>query len=122
MLTVVVVLLVLAAVALVIAIAVRASGKPEPAAVPDMVAETPPVVETPEQPEEPAITWTAELTAETLDEAARVRLIDDLVLLGDEWAVALLRRAGEEERSPRVRSRVEEGLVKIPGPHLLGRT
>jgi hypothetical protein len=121
MLAFVVVLLVLAAVALVIAVATRTARR-----VPSIVAvvsEAPPPEPLPEPAAEvPALSWTAELTAETLDAAARLRLIDDLVLLGDEWAIALLRRALEEEQAPDVRERLADALVKIPGAHLLGRT
>lgn len=61
--------------------------------------------------EEPAITWTAQLTTATLDEAARLRLIDGLVLLRPAWSVGLLHRAYEEERAPHVRARIEEALL-----------
>jgi hypothetical protein len=75
----------------------------------------PEVVEVYEEPE-PAITWTAQLTAAPLDEAARLRLIDDLVLLRSGWAVALLRRAHEEERAPQVRARIAEALAAYGDP------
>jgi hypothetical protein len=66
--------------------------------------------------EEPTITWTAQLTAATLDEAERLRLIDDLVMLRAAWAVTLLRRAHEEERAPRVRARIVEALAACGEP------
>jgi flagellar basal body-associated protein FliL len=66
--------------------------------------------------EEQTITWTAQLTAATLDEAARLRLIDDLVLLRDTYSVALLRLAREEERSPHMRSRITEALAACGEP------
>jgi hypothetical protein len=64
----------------------------------------------------PVITWTAELTAAVLDEAARMRLIDDLALLAAPWAFALLRRAYEEEQSPHVRARIEAALASSGDP------
>lgn len=84
-----------------------------PVRLPDAVPAMPHVIT---DAEEPAITWTAQLTAATLDEAARLRLIDDLVLLRAAWSVALLRRAHEEERAPHVRARIEEALAACGEP------
>ena len=66
--------------------------------------------------EEPTITWTAQLTAATLDEAERLRLIDDLVLLRGAWSVTLLRHAHEEERAAQVRARIVEALAACGEP------
>ena len=65
----------------------------------------------PEPEPEPVITWTEVLTATPLDEAARLRLIDDLTLLAAPWTIELLRRAYEEEASPQVRARIEAALA-----------
>jgi hypothetical protein len=65
----------------------------------------------PEPEPEPAITWTAALTETSLDEAARLRLIDDLTLLAAPWAIAILRRAHREESSPELRARIETALA-----------
>jgi len=75
-----------------------------------------PEVESPEralpEPEpEPVITWTVALTVTALDEAARLRLIDDLALLAAPWTIALLRRAYQEESSPQLRARIEAALA-----------
>jgi hypothetical protein len=71
----------------------------------------------PSEPEsEPAITWTAALTAMPLDEAGRLRLIDDLALLAAPWTIALLRRAYEEEPSPQLRARVEAAFASCGEP------
>lgn len=134
MLAIVVIILVLACVAF--AFAARTAGRrtpvpaeaapveaapvepePEPVAVAE-VAE--PVASEPPPEPEPAITWTAEFTPATLDEAARLQLIDDLVLLGDTWADALLHRARDEERSPQLLARIDEALngnfAPVPSP------
>jgi hypothetical protein len=123
---IVVALLVLALVAL--AIATRFAGRPAsrdvdddrpdvldaaPVRLPDAVPAMPHVIA---DAEEPAIAWTAQLTAATLDEAARLRLIDDLVLLRAAWSVALLRRAHEEEPAPHVRARIGEALAACGEP------
>jgi hypothetical protein len=81
----------------------------------------PPVAETPEpalpEPEpEPVITWTGALTVTALDEAARLRLIDDLTLLAAPWTIALLRRAYQEESSPQLRARIEAALASSAEP------
>jgi hypothetical protein len=69
----------------------------------------------PEPEPEPVITWTAALTVTALDEAARLRLIDDLTLLAAPWTIALLRRAYQEESSPQVRARIEAALDPAVG-------
>jgi hypothetical protein len=65
----------------------------------------------PEPEREPVITWTVALTVTALDEAARLRLIDDLTLLATPWTIALLRRAYQEESSPQLRARIEAALA-----------
>jgi hypothetical protein len=65
----------------------------------------------PEPEPEPVITWTEVLTVTPLDEAARLRLIDDLTLLAAPWTIALLHRAYEEESSPQLRARIEAALA-----------
>jgi len=78
---------------------------------PDMETAAPaPLPSEPEANPEPLITWTATLTETALDEAARFRLIDDLALLDAPWAIALLRRAYEEESSPELRERIQVAL------------
>jgi hypothetical protein len=103
----------LVVVAVVIALAARRSRQPAR----DAVAVGPRVVELPvpvlpqAQSPEPVITWTVALTATALDEAARLRLIDDLTLLAAPWAIAILRRAHREESSPELRARIETALA-----------
>ena len=87
----------------------RPSHCPTVPEMPDVVADV----------DAPAVTWTAQLTAATLDEAARLRLIDDLVLLRDAWALGLLRRALDEERAPHVRARIAEALAACGESDLL---
>jgi hypothetical protein len=70
-----------------------------------------PEPELPEPEPEPEITWTVALTMTALDEAARLRLIDDLTLLATPWTIALLRRAYQEESSPQLRARIEAALA-----------
>jgi hypothetical protein len=70
-----------------------------------------PALPEPEPEPEPLITWTVALTAAALDEAARLRLIDDLTLLAAPWTIALLRRAYGEESSPQMRARIEAALA-----------
>jgi hypothetical protein len=65
----------------------------------------------PEPAPEPVITWTVALTETSLDEVARLRLIDDLTLLATPWTIALLRRAYQEESSPQLRARIEAALA-----------
>jgi hypothetical protein len=85
---------------------------PEPAVA---EAESPePAVPEPEL--EPVITWTAALTATALDEASRLRLIDDLTLLAAPWTIALLRRAYQEESSLELRVRIEAALASSGEP------
>jgi hypothetical protein len=69
-----------------------------------------------EPPGEPAITWTAALTTMPLDEAGRLRLVDDLALLSAPWTIALLRRAYEEESSLQLRARVEAAFTSCGEP------
>lgn len=117
---IVVALLVLALVAL--AISIRFARRPasrdeaddrldvlavSPVPVADAVSAMPEVIE---DVEEPTITWTTQFSAATLDEAERLRLIDDLVMLRAAWSVTLLRRAHEEERATQVRARIVEAL------------
>jgi hypothetical protein len=75
-----------------------------------------PEAEPPEPEPEPVITWTGALTVTVLDEAARLRLIDDLTLLAAPWTIALLRRAHEEELSPRVRARIGAAIASSGEP------
>jgi hypothetical protein len=91
--------------------------------IPDLVeAELPepallePALPEPEPEPEPVITWTLALSATTLDEAARLRLIDDLTLLAAPWTIALLRRAYQEESSPELRVRIEAALASSGEP------
>jgi hypothetical protein len=70
----------------------------------------------PEPEPEPVITWTVALTVTVLDEAARLRLIDDLTLLAAPWTIALLRRAYQEETSPQLRARIEAALATSGEP------
>jgi hypothetical protein len=106
----------LAVVAVVIALAAR---RLRPAArdavavelrVPDLPEAELPEPALPEPEPEPVITWTAALTVTALDEAARLRLIDDLTLLTAPWTIELLRRAHQEESSPQLRARIEAAL------------
>jgi hypothetical protein len=111
----------LVVVAVVIALAARLLRRPPR----DAVAVAPPLeLPVPELPEEespepmlpeaepaPVITWTAALTVTALDEAARLRLIDDLTLLAAPWTIALLDRAYQEESSPQLRARIEAALA-----------
>jgi hypothetical protein len=124
----------LVVVAVVIAVAARQLRRPardvvtvEPQAVrAEEIATTLPQAESPEpalpepelpEPEpEPVITWTAALSATALDEAARLRLIDDLALLAAPWTIALLRRAYQEESSPQLRARIEAALASSGEP------
>jgi hypothetical protein len=76
----------------------------------------PPEAAPPEPEPEPVITWTAALTATALDEAARLRLIDDLTLLAAPWTVELLRRAYQEESSLELRARIEAALASSGEP------
>jgi hypothetical protein len=125
---IVVALLVLVLALVALAIKTRFAGRPArrdvdddrpdvldvaPVRLPDAVPAMPHVIA---DAEEPPITWTAQLTAATLDEAARLRLIDDLVLLRDAWSVALLRRAHGEEPAPHVRARIGEALAACGEP------
>jgi hypothetical protein len=71
----------------------------------------PPEPVLPEPEPEPVITWTEALTVTPLDEAARLRLIDDLMLLAAPWTIELLRRAYQEESSPQMRARIEAALA-----------
>jgi hypothetical protein len=75
-----------------------------------------PILPEPEPEPEPVITWTVALTVTALDEAARLRLIDDLTLLAAPWTIALLRRAYQEESSPQVRARIEAALASSGEP------
>jgi hypothetical protein len=92
-----------------------------PRALPE-VAQPEPALADPPLPEPavpepaPAITWTAALTVSTLDETARLRLIDDLMLLAAPWATALLRRAYQEESSPELRARLAFALTSSADP------
>jgi hypothetical protein len=105
----------------VIALAARRRRPPQREAVmaearraPDMELAAPAPAPLPPQPEAnpaPAITWTATLTEAALDEPARLRLIDDLALLDAPWAIALLRRAYQEESSPALRDRIDGALT-----------
>jgi hypothetical protein len=80
-------------------------------------AESPePALPQPEPEPEPVITWTAALTVTALDEAARLRLIDDLTLLAAPWTITLLRRAYQEESSPQLRARIEAALASTGEP------
>ncbi len=76
----------------------------------------PPEPAAPQPEPEPAITWTAALTETPLDEAARLRLIDDLALIAAPWTIALLRGAYREESSPRLRARIEAALATSGEP------
>jgi hypothetical protein len=51
-----------------------------------------------------------------LDEAARLRLVDDLALLAAPWTIALLRRAYQEESSPQLRARIYAALASSGEP------
>ena len=84
-------------------------------AVPDEVSPAPAPDEVP-APLEPPITWTAQLTATSLDEAARLRLVDDLRLVGTPWAIAVLRCAHEEEQTPELRAKIEAALTACGEP------
>ena len=75
-----------------------------------------PEAESPEPAPELVITWTVALTVTALDEAARLRLIDDLTLLAAPWTIALLRRAYQEESSPQLRARIEAALASSGEP------
>jgi hypothetical protein len=126
----------LVVVAVVLALAVRVLRRPARDAVAvEMPGDVSPPLELPvpdpseaESPEpafpepepEPVITWTAALTVAALDEAARLRLIDDLTLLAAPWTIALLHRAYQEESSPQLRARIETALASSGEP--LGTT
>jgi hypothetical protein len=132
-LTIGVALLIAAVVAIVLALRRSRPAKRDPVAVERVVAlpelelldvELPePMSPEPMSPElelapepEPVITWTAALTDTSLDEAARLRLINDLALLAAPWATALLRRAYREESSPNLRARIEAALASTVEP------
>lgn len=103
----------LVVVAVLLALAVRLLRRPARAAVavPELQeAVLPEPVLTQAEPE-PAITWTVGLTETALDEAARLRLIDDLTLLAAPWTIALLQQAYREESSPQLRARIEAALA-----------
>ncbi len=114
-------------VAVVIALAARFLRRPARDAVPAVpqirdlpYAEPPepaPLEPTLPEPEtEPVITWTIALTTTALDEAGRLRLIDDLTMLAAPWTIALLRRAYQEESSPQMRVRIEAALASSGEP------
>ncbi len=114
-------------VAVVIALAARLLRRPARDAVPAVArvtnlseaepAEPAPLEPTLPEPETaPVITWTFALTTAVLDEAGRLRLIDDLALLAAPWTIALLRRAYQEERSPQLRVRIEAALASSGEP------
>jgi hypothetical protein len=88
--------------------------------VPELPEAESPEPALPEPEPEPVISWTAALTVMALDEAARLRLIDDLALLAAPWTIALLRRAYQEESSPQLRARIEAALASSGEP--LGTT
>jgi hypothetical protein len=84
--------------------------------VPELSEAESPEPALPEPEAEPVITWTAALTVTALDEAARLRLIDDLTLLAAHWTIPLLRRAYQEESSPQLRARIEAALASSGEP------
>jgi len=84
-------------------------------AEPTLPEPMPPKLE-PEPEPEPVITWTAALTETSLDDVARLRLVDDLTLLAAPWSIAILRRAHQEETSPELRARIETALASSGEP------
>jgi hypothetical protein len=63
-------------------------------------------------PREPAITWPKQLDPQsrTLDDAARLRLIEDLAVVHASWCVPVLKQAYEEERDPALRRAASDAL------------
>jgi hypothetical protein len=63
-------------------------------------------------PREPAITWPRQLDRQsgTLDDTARLRLIEDLGVVHAPWCVPILRQAYEEERDPGIRRAARDAL------------
>jgi flagellar basal body-associated protein FliL len=106
----------LVVVAVVIALAARRLRRPRVAVAVEFPQAESPEPALPEPEPEPVITWTAALTVTALDEAARLRLIDDLTLLAAPWTIALLRRAYQEESSPQLRARIEAALASTGEP------
>jgi hypothetical protein len=82
----------------------------------ELAEPAPPEPTLPEPEPERVMTWTAALTETSLDEAARLRLIDDLTLLAAPWAMAILRRAHQEESSPQLRARIETAFASSGDP------
>ncbi len=64
-------------------------------------------------PREPAITWPTLLDprSTTLDNAARLRLIEDLAVVHASWCVPILQQAYEEERDPALRGAARDALI-----------
>jgi hypothetical protein len=62
---------------------------------------------------DPAITWPSlfDPGSTNLDEATRLRLINDLALVRAPWCVPILRRACEEEREPALRQAAHDAVA-----------
>jgi hypothetical protein len=64
-------------------------------------------------PRDPAITWPQQLDPRSrdLDDAARLRLIEDLRVVHAPWCVPILQQAYEEERDPALRRAASDALI-----------
>lgn len=90
------------------------SREPELADEADRVVSEPVPVNGAAQVAEPnRITWTKQLdpSSATLDDAARLRLIEDLALLRAPWCVPILEQATREESDPAHRDAAQRALA-----------
>ena len=64
-------------------------------------------------PRDPAITWPKLLDprSKALDDAARLRLIEDLAVVHAAWCVPILQQAYEEEHEPAIHRAAREALA-----------
>jgi hypothetical protein len=62
---------------------------------------------------DPEITWPTlfEASSKNVDEAVRLRLINDLALVRAAWCVPILRRACEEEHEPALRQAARDAVA-----------
>jgi len=62
---------------------------------------------------EPEVTWPALFAPESkdLDDAARLRMINDLALVRAPWCLPILRKACEEEREPALRQAAHDAVA-----------
>ena len=103
----------------------RRNAAAVPAAQPDnveddgVVSEPVPVNGTAQVAEPNGVTWTKQFDAssEPLDDAARLRLIDDLGMLRASWCIPLLEQALREETDPAHRDAAQRALASCREQH-----